>query len=181
MKSVVKKINNTALGNLLWHVWHYSPSKRKLILLIILSLIAMTIFSLEALVIGSVFNSVQVQENNPVLMKYVLVGLFSLVLLETVSWLFHGVSRWLERKNAFLVRRYYLGEIFRKTLDLPVHWHKKHHSGDTIDKINKAANNLQDFASQLFILIQSVVQVAVAVAVILFFDWRKFVDRKSVV
>lgn len=172
MKSVVKKINNTALGNLLWHVWHYSPSKRKLILLIILSLIAMTIFSLEALVIGSVFNSVQVQENNPVLMKYVLVGLFSLVLLETVSWLFHGVSRWLERKNAFLVRRYYLGEIFRKTLDLPVHWHKKHHSGDTIDKINKAANNLQDFASQLFILIQSVVQVAVAVAVILFFDWR---------
>ncbi len=172
MKSILRKLKKTAVANLLWHAWHYSPSRKKLTLILTLSLLGAVAFNLESLIVGKIFNFVQVGQDDPNLMKYVFWVLASLLLLELISWIFYGTSRVMERRNAFLVKRYYLAEMFQKTLDLPVSWHKKHHSGDTIDKINKAANNLSEFAGRIFLLVQNVVRVAVAVTILLVFDWR---------
>ncbi|HHX58931.1 MAG TPA: ABC transporter ATP-binding protein [Candidatus Moranbacteria bacterium] len=172
MKLILEKLKTTALGNLLWHVWNYSPSKRKLVLILTLSFIGAVLFNLEPLVVGKVFDLAQTELDNPLLMQYIFWGLFSLLLIEIISWIFHGTSRVMEQKNAFLVKRYYLGYMFKKTLDLPIGWHKKHHSGDTIDKINKAAENLGHFSRELFTLVQNVVRVVVSLSVLIFYDWR---------
>ncbi len=62
--------------------------------------------------------------------------------------------------------------MFDKAMDLPVSWHKDHHSGDTIDKINKASENLYQFAGALFFSIEIFVDLFGSLIMLLIFDWK---------
>jgi ABC-type multidrug transport system fused ATPase/permease subunit len=62
--------------------------------------------------------------------------------------------------------------MFDKVMDLPAQWHKDHHSGDTIDKINKASESLHSFAFELFVLVENFVGVFGAIIIMSIFDWR---------
>jgi ABC-type multidrug transport system fused ATPase/permease subunit len=88
-----------------------------------------------------------------------LIGLLVLiVIIEFLFWSLHGPARVLERSTAFKVRinyrRYMLGGI----MNLPMPWHVDHHSGDTIDKVEKGSTALYNFAEDSFEVIYSVVQ-----------------------
>jgi ABC-type multidrug transport system fused ATPase/permease subunit len=137
-----------------------------------LSLIANVIDLMETLVVGRVFNSIQFAATDPTLFSHIVKNLSLLLVITLGFWALHGPSRVLERKNAFLIRRNYRNDMFKKVLELPVEWHKDHHSGDTIDKIQKASEKLFDFSSEIFELIQNFVILSGSIIILTIFDWR---------
>jgi len=74
-----------------------------------------------------------------------------------LSWALHGPARVLERTVALQVRRRVAAAIVRHALSLPLAWHERTHSGETIDRLTRAVTALHAFAENIFIYIQSAV------------------------
>jgi ABC-type multidrug transport system fused ATPase/permease subunit len=88
----------------------------------------------------------------------VLVGLLMLTLLiELIFWAIHGPARCIERCNAFKARANYRRHLLKGVMTLPMEWHVDHHSGDTIDKIEKGTNGLFSFSEDSFEVIYGMV------------------------
>ncbi len=166
------KKNKNPLINLLKYSWRYSPKKKFFVLFVILSIIANAIGLLDIILIGRVFNSVQFDSADPNLLTYIIKNLALLVLVTLGFWIFHGISRIIETKNAFLVRKNYKKEMFDRVMDLPVEWQKDNHSGDTINKINKASEALFAFSEEIFTVVQNIVKLTGSVLILFFFDWK---------
>lgn len=166
------KKNKNPLINLLRYSWKYSPKKKFFVLFIILCVIANVVILFDVILIGRVFNSVQFDSSDPNMLSYIIKNLLLLTLVTFVFWIFHGTSRVIETKNAFLVRKNYKKEMFDRVMDLPVEWQKDNHSGDTISKINKASEALFTFSEELFMIVQNIVQLVGSIAILFFFDWK---------
>jgi ABC-type multidrug transport system fused ATPase/permease subunit len=65
-------------------------------------------------------------------------------------WLFHGPGRVLERITQFHIQVAFKSRMFQMLTELPLQWHREHHSGDSIDKINKAGTSLAAFFDSSF-------------------------------
>lgn len=166
-------LRNNPIINLFGYTWRYSVgTKKQVIVFILLSIIANLIWLLEPIIIGNVFNSIQFSADDPKLLGFIIKNLLLLILITVGSWIFHGTSRIMEDKNAFLVRKNYKNEMFNKVMDLPASWHKYHHSGDTIDKINKASENLFNFNGRIFTITQGFTQLCGSIIILAYFDWR---------
>lgn len=163
------------LINLLKYSWHYSFNTKKLfVVVIVFSLIGNGIWMLQPIVIGRIFNSIQfANQKNQILFIAYSVGL--LVVLNVLGWVFHGISRVLENRNAFLVRKNYRQTMFERVMELPTAWHKDHHSGDTIDKINKASDRLHEFSTDLFIITQNIVGLFASLIILAIYDVKPIV------
>jgi ATP-binding cassette, subfamily B, bacterial len=74
-----------------------------------------------------------------------------------LSWAMHGPARVLERTVALQVRRRVAAVTIEHALALPLAWHERTHSGETIDRLSKAVTALHTFAENGFIYIQSLV------------------------
>lgn len=70
--------------------------------------------------------------------------------LKCVFWAIHGPTRCLERYVAFHITYAYKAHMFQTVTNLPLKWQRKHHSGESIDKINRATNALSDFFQGTF-------------------------------
>src|SRR5688572_9889477 len=57
--------------------------------------------------------------------------------IQFLFWLFHGPGRVLERYVAFHIGANYKKHLFGLVTELPLKWHRQHHSGESIDKINR--------------------------------------------
>jgi ATP-binding cassette, subfamily B, bacterial len=160
------------LVNLLRHTWHYSfDAKKWFVVFVAFSAIGNAIWLLQPIVIGRIFNEIQfADQKNQVMFIAYSVGL--LVIINIFGWIFHGISRVLENRNAFLVRKNYRQTMFEHVMNLPTSWHKDHHSGDTIDKINKASDKLFDFSGELFIIIQNIVGLIASIVILALFDMK---------
>jgi ABC-type multidrug transport system fused ATPase/permease subunit len=85
-----------------------------------------------------------------------------------VSWAMHGPGRVMERTVAVRVRQQLSDSLYRRVSSLPLAWHEKHHSGETLHRIQKTTYALSDFAGSQFIYLQNFVNLAgPAVAIIL--------------
>lgn len=152
-------------------MWRYSEGNRKnVVLYISMSVIASFISALEPLIVGLLLNSLQTQGLNQSNLPHLFLLLGLLPLLEIVFWCFHGPSRVMENKNAFLVRANYTNFLLEGTMALPVEWHTDHHSGDTIDKIEKGTTALFGFSERTFEIISGLIMLTSAFAAMLFFD-----------
>lgn len=171
IKKDKSKRKNSVTG-LLVAVWKYAPSKKLVVFFVALSILSHVLYLLEPIVIGRIFNSIQFHSQDPEILNILFKGLLLLVLIEFASWVFHGPSRVIERKNAYLTRKNFKEKLVSMTIDLPVRWHKNHHSGDTIDKIDKASTNLFNFSGELFQLIGAVVRLGGSVVILMIFDWK---------
>lgn len=163
------------LINLIKYTWHYSFGTKKLcVFFVSFSVIGNIIWLLHPIIIGKIFNAIQfsAQKNQLVFIAYSM-GL--LILVTILGWFFHGISRVVENKNAFLVRKNYRQTMFKQVMDLLTAWHKDHHSGDTIDKINKASDRLFDFSSELYVIIQNVVGLVVSIIVLALYDVKPII------
>ncbi len=166
-------LKNNPIINLFRYNWRYSVgTKKQVVIFILLSIIANLIWLLEPIIIGRVFNSIQFSADDPKLLGFIIKNLLLLILTTVGFWVFHGISRVMENKNAFLVRRNYKNEMFNKVMDLPASWHKYHHSGDTIDKINKASEKLFDFGGGIFQIVQGFTQLCGSIIILAYFDWK---------
>lgn len=124
-------------------------------------------------VIGVIFNDIQ----NSIITSQDLLqiqwNILILLLLTLIFWIFHGAARVMEQRTGFHVKRNYVNNKIRKVLELPTKWHKDHHSGDTIDKINRASSSLEEFSSHLtFQIIYGVVSLLGSLVILFFIDWK---------
>lgn len=159
--------------NLFRTMWQYSKGNRGMVILFsVLETFANIILLADAIVVARAFNDVQFSSSDPKLLHNLIFNLSLLLAIILVFWLLHGISRVIERENAFLMRKNYKEAMISKVLALPFEWHKNHHSGETIDKINKSATSLYDFASDTFMVNSAVVRILGSLIAIVFFDYH---------
>lgn len=163
------------LINLLKHAWHYSFDQKKwFVFVVVFSFAAHIIWLLQPIVIGEIFNEIQFAQPTGQV-AYVARGVILLIVINIVAWIFHGTSRVVENRNAFLIRKNYRQTMFERVMELPTSWHKDHHSGDTIDKINKASDKLYDFSSELFFIGQNIIGLFASIIILTFYDVKPVV------
>jgi ATP-binding cassette, subfamily B, bacterial len=109
----------------------------------------------EPFIIGQVINCVQESAtkgfSDPAkLEQNVLMYLGWYFATQVGFWVFHGPARLVERFVAFHIKVNYKSEMFRKLTELPMQWHREHHSGESIDKINRATAGLTEFFDNTF-------------------------------
>jgi ABC-type multidrug transport system fused ATPase/permease subunit len=156
---------------LLHKMWQYSGNNRRnVVLYIFLSALATFLGSLDVVIIGTFLNTVQTEGVHKESLPYLLFLLGLLPVLEIVFWAFHGTSRVKENRNAFFVRTNYKNYLLQGTMALPMEWHTDHHSGDTIDKIEKGTGALFNFSERTYEIIQTFILMTTAFVVMFFFD-----------
>ena len=164
-------ISKNPIINLFRLTWQYSKEKKHIIVLIIIFFtLATSITLLNPYFISRIFNSIQQFEQGSSLMKIVFFNLSFLIFIQIGFWIFHGIGRVLERKNSFYVEKNFKLEAFNQVLELSPGWHRDHHSGDTIDKINKASNALGNFSSLLFAPLEAFIRFFGAVLILFLID-----------
>src|SRR3989344_494445 len=152
-------------------LWKYSKGNRHNVVLYFVLLICANITTLlEPLVIGKLFNTIQergvTQESFPILLGY----LFTVALITPVFWAFHGPARLVEMKNAFWVRANYKKYLLDGVMAFPLEWHTDHHSGDTIDKVEKGTQAMYRYAGDTFEIIQTAVRLIGSYIVLVYFN-----------
>jgi ABC-type multidrug transport system fused ATPase/permease subunit len=163
--------NKNPLIYLAGKMWQYSVGNRPTVVLFVcLSVIANVLWALEPLVVGFILNDIQAKglhaSNVPYIFSLLLVFLF----LDIAAWSFHGPARNMETKNAFRVRANYKKYLLQGVMALPIEWHSNHHSGDTIDKIEKGSSAVSNFAENIFQIIQAIVVLIAGVLALLYYD-----------
>jgi ATP-binding cassette, subfamily B, bacterial len=169
-----KKKKENPIFNLVREEWrHLGNRKRWFFFAAFFFVIAGAFDLLTPLVIGTVFNSVQNSINTSLELRNLILLIFSLLFIKIGFWIFHGIARYVESRNGFFVHRNYINSKMDKVLELPIKWHKDHHSGDTIDKINKGSNALFSFSSYItFQLIYAVMSIFGSLAILFFVDFK---------
>jgi ABC-type multidrug transport system fused ATPase/permease subunit len=164
---------NNPILNLFKYTFKYSGNEKwRMVLSISLHTIAHVILLANPWIVARIFNNVQFSQDNPQLLRFVVLNLLLLLAVNVAFWIINGFGRVLERRFHFKIRKNYKQDMFEKVLALPIAWHKDHHSGDTIDKINTAGQSLYIFSGRTFFLVQIVVNSVGSMIALLFFDWR---------
>ena len=145
-------------------------NRRNVILYIFMSVSANLILALEPLIVGIFLNTIQVRGVHSDTLPTLFFILSLLPLMEICFWCLHGPSRVIENRNAFFVRRSYKNYLLDGTMALPMEWHTDHHSGDTIDKIEKGTTALFNFSERTFEIIQGTITLITAFCAMFFFD-----------
>ncbi len=73
------------------------------------------------------------------------------------AWSLHGPGRIIERNTAIQVRRRVADRLYEKVTSLPLEWHHKHHSADTLHRMNQTSSALYEFAQNQFVVLQNAV------------------------
>ena len=139
--------------------WEYSKGNRaQVVLYFVLFAIANIIMLAETLVIAWLLNTIQRQGVHAENLRFIIALLLLIIAVNIGFWVFHGPARVIETRNAFIVRAQYQQYLIDGVMALPVEWHTDHHSGDTIDKIEKGTKALYQFSSDSFMVIEAVVR-----------------------
>jgi ATP-binding cassette subfamily B protein len=142
---------------LLYRGWQYARQYRPLMAFyLVLFVVAQLVALAEPYVIGRILNSVQAVASKAgntgagKLWSEVSLNLWLFFWIQFVFWLFHGPGRVLERYVAYHIKTNYKQHLFKVVTQLPLQWHRQHHSGESIDKINRATQSLALFFDNSF-------------------------------
>lgn len=148
--------------------WYYSKGNRKNLLVAWGMLIvskSLELF-LQPLIWAWIINIIQTQGITYTTIDRLLWLLAATLGLEPIIWAFHGPARLKEQVNAFKVRLNYRKYLLKGVMTLPIEWHAEHHSGDTIDKIEKGTASLYSFSEDSFEPIYSIVELIISYAML---------------
>lgn len=165
-------------GNPLWKIikaeWTYLGRRRKIFLLYVgLFVIAGIISLMNPLILGLIFNSIQQSITSGIELKKLILMIFLLLAVNIVFWIFHGSGRIVEQNVGFFTHRNYVNSKVKKVLELPVKWHKDHHSGDTIDKIKRAGNSMLSVSSDMiYEIVYAITNMFGSLIILFFVDWK---------
>ena len=147
--------------------------KRLFVFYMFLFVIAGTVSLLTPYVVGTIFNSIQESITSRQEIYKLIFKIFLLLVISFIFWMIHGPARILEQITSFHVKKNYINDKIRIVLKLPVKWHKDNHSGDTIDKINRASGALEEFSGHMtFDLIYGIISFFGSIIVLFFIDWK---------
>jgi len=136
--------------------WKYSTdSRKKFVLFYVLSILANSATLLTPYVFGRVFNTLQ--KGGTGMLTELEWWLAAYAGLSALFWALHGPSRIIERKIAFRIKENFIDDMYGKLKSLPMKWHQDHHSGNTINRINKAATALYSFSEEQFVFITFII------------------------
>ncbi|GAB3906899.1 ABC transporter ATP-binding protein [Larkinella knui] len=154
---------------LLRTAWHYARhEKRRFVLVYVLFILANVIAALHPLLFGWFIGAIQQKDATvPTIVFWYATGYLGLKLGE---WCFHGPARVMERELAFSLSRNFLMELYHQTLNLPVSWHKDHHSGSTINRIRKANDALKNFFQSGFVYLHTISKCLFSFGAMLYFS-----------
>lgn len=156
------------IATLAREVWRYSAGRRRTVVLYLaLSCMANLVDLVQPVLIGRAFDAAQFTANP---LRRIVTNLLLSLACVGVLWMLHGVSRVLEQRNAFLVRRDYKLAMLRRVMELPPSWHTDNHSGSTITQVNRAGDSLKSFANDGFILVSSTVALVGSLLMLLRYD-----------
>jgi ABC-type multidrug transport system fused ATPase/permease subunit len=139
-------------------LWHYAHGMHLRVvssnaLLIASQLVKLTIPWLTARAI----NALQVSGTESI--GHAAMLIICILSATTVSWAMHGPGRILERSIGVQVRQRLSDELYHRVSTLPLEWHEKHHSGETLFRVGKTTAALSDFAQSQFIFLQNAVNI----------------------
>jgi ATP-binding cassette subfamily B protein len=164
-------LNEEPTTFLLKRMWTYSKGNRdKVVLYVSLFIIANSIAFLSPLVVGWMLNIIQSEGVSSANIHKLIFIASLFVIIQIAFWIFHGPARVIERKNAFYVKSQYKKYLVDGTLDLPAEWHANHHSGDTIDKIEKATTALYTFSSNTYEIIETLIRFFSSFIILIYFN-----------
>lgn len=152
-------------------LWKYSEGNRPAVVLyFVLFLCANSIGFFNPLVVAKLLNIVAEQgvtrENLPSLFAW----LTLLPALTIAFWIFHGPARVIERKNAFLVAGNYKKYLLDGVMAFPLEWHARHHSGNTIDRIEKGTYALYQYSEDTFQVIEAFIRLTSSFVALSYFN-----------
>jgi len=75
-----------------------------------------------------------------------------------IFWAFHGPGRVIERNFAFYVKKQFFDQHYRAVTELPLSWHRDHHSGEIINRMQKAGLGLYNFTQTQFMYLETIVR-----------------------
>src|SRR3989344_655877 len=167
-----QKDKKNPLWNLISTEWNNLGDRKKLFVIYIsLFVIAGAINLMTPLVVGKIFNSIQNSITSTAELTGLIKLIFLLLVIEVGFQAFHGFARVLEVRTGFFVNRNYTNRKIQSVLDLPVKWHKDHHSGDTIDKINKGSAAMDSFSSHTtFSVVYAILNIFGTLIILFFVD-----------
>lgn len=93
-----------------------------------------------------------------------------LVLSVFAFWACHGPARVMEQNNAFLARVNYRRHMLAGILNFPMQWHVEHHTGDTIDKIEKGSSAIFRFSESSFEIIEALALLMGSFVALIYFN-----------
>jgi len=145
-------IKHTPILYLARLVWSNAGTHRWLIAVyVLLFALAQCLSLTEPYLIGLLLNALQT--NSAPSLHDVYVFVLAYLGLQIGFLAFHAPARIIERRVAFHVRGAYRSRLFHYGTQLSLKWHRDHHSGESIDRINRAATALHDFASNSFMVL----------------------------
>lgn len=173
MRQEDKKLPHPVINTIITE-WEFLGKRKKLFIFYLsFFTIAGTISLITPYVIGTIFNDIQKSISTNEELLGIQWKISILLLLTIVFWVFHGIGRVLEQRTGFFVQRNYVNDKINKVLEMPTKWHKEHHSGDTIDKINRASSALEEFASHItFQIVYGLVSLFGSLIILFFIDWK---------
>ena len=135
--------------------WHYAGRYRlAMVGYLLLFVFAQCVSLCDPYVMGRLLNTFQAgfegQGTNLRILNdiYFLLGLY--FFLKALFWAFHGPARVIERLVAFNIKANYKSKLFGVLVQLPLQWHRAHHSGESIEKVNRATTALSEFFADSF-------------------------------
>lgn len=157
--------------------WKYSKGRRSTLLFYIALFICGNITLLiEPIVIGKLLNSIQEIATIDDPLRTLGTLFAAMIGINVAFWMFHGPARVMENTNAFKAKNAFADRLFRIVTSLPVQWHKDHHSGQTINRIRKSTNALNEFLSNGFQLIEMMMRlVGSVIALFIIFPIAGFI------
>jgi ABC-type multidrug transport system fused ATPase/permease subunit len=151
--------------------WEYSKGNRFNVVAYTLMFIVANFFAfLHPLLLAKILNTIQLDGVNPNNIGMILALLFGFIVLSILFWMFHGPARVIERKNSFLVNANYKNYLMNGIMRLPSQWHVDHHSGDTIDKVEKSTRAMWTFSSHTFEIIETTVMLFMSYFAMVYFN-----------
>lgn len=164
-------LNNNPIVFLVRKLWQFSQGNRKrVVLYVLLFLGANTVATIEPLLVAKVLDVIALEGVTHENIRFIILLSSLFIAVQFAFWMFHGPARVIEITNAFKARANYKMFLLEGTLDLPASWHTDHHSGDTIDKIEKGSQALYRFGSESFTLIESVARLITSFIILAYFD-----------
>ena len=170
-RSMPSWFSQIPLVRLLQVTWHATQGRhRALMAAMILLTFANVVLFFEPLIVAKLFNTLQLEGLNAQTIVLLFWCLGGLLLIPLIQWIFHGPARVIELETALFAKHTYKQHLFDGVLRFPLEWHAEHHSGETIDKIEKGANSLYNFSSNLFLVVEFVVRIVTSIAGLIYFN-----------
>jgi len=156
--------------------WEHSAGNRHMVLIFLsLFVVGNTIDFFVPIVFARVVNIIQQEVT-----KYGFISfggfvhachwLSLFIVIELLFWFCHGPARIIERTNAFLSKADYKKYLLKGITNFPMQWHVEHHTGNTIDKIEKGTTAILNFSEGSFEIIEMLAQLFGSAVALLYFN-----------